>query len=192
MLSDEHENQADGKDEDISLAECFQNNILDLVKFYKSLTLKITAAGATTPCSSTILDVAHIYIKSRNGTELIVNFIDKSWRDWDLFPSKNEDCLYKNIKALFPAIPDDHLLNIRQIFDVSDSKGKKIVSENDKKVIWDFVLELIRMSVLYVHSERCWGRKAEGKMGYTKVFFKEISISKYGELFDVELNKPSS
>lgn len=179
----------EGDEEELTVVEGFQVNILDLVTFYNSLTKKITTAGAKTPCSGAIFDAAHVYVKSRNSTELITNFIEKSWRDWEHCPGRDEDTLYKNVKALFPAIPDSHLLSIRQLFDVTDSKGKKIVTQADKDSVWIFIIELIRMAIMYIHSERCWGKKPDGKIGYTKVFFKDISVSKYADLFDVGISK---
>jgi len=180
------------EDNDLTVVESFQVNLLDLITFFGSLATKINNTGAKSPCSPIILDAGNTYIKSRNPTELITNFVDKSWKDWELCPTRDEDTLFKNVKALFPAIPDANLLTIRQMFDTLDPKGKKIVTEQDKKDIWEFVIELIRMAITYVHSERCWGKKPDGKYGYTKVFFKDISLSSFAEKFDVELSKPTS
>lgn len=191
MPSEDKKNTTE-EDDDLTVVESFQVNLLDLITFFSALATKINKAGATSPCSPIILDAGNTYIKSRNPVELMTNFIDKSWKDWRLCNTRNEDILFKNVKALFPVIPDSNLLTIRQMFDVSDSKGKKIVTDQDKKDIWEFVIELIRMAIMYVHSERCWGKKPDGKYGYTKVFFKDISVSSYAETFDVELSKPTS
>jgi len=179
-------------DNDLDIVEAFQVNLLDLVTYFNSLTVKINSAGVKSPCSSDTLKFGHVYIKSRNPRELITIFITETWKNWELCSTKDEDILFKNVKALFPGIPDDNLLTVRQLFDVVDSKGKKIVTEENKEDIWGFITELIRMGIIYIHSERCWGKKSDGKLGYTKVFFKDISISKYATLFNVEISKPTS
>ena len=160
----------EGDEEELTVVEGFQVNILDLVTFYNSLTKKITTAGAKTPCSGAIFDAAHVYVKSRNSTELITTrkdpiLVQLGFELRDLSEKENKEFNQTGVRVL------------------------KIVTQADKDSVWIFIIELIRMAIMYIHSERCWGKKPDGKIGYTKVFFKDISVSKYADLFDVGISK---
>lgn len=172
-----------------TLPEGFQVNILDLVNLYISFIDKILDQGVESPCKKSFLEIAHTYVKSRDPDELITNFIEKSNKDWELCSTKDEKTLFANIKALFPGIPDGSLSSVAAIFTTRDKKGKLIVTEMDKKIVWEYVTEFIRSGILYIHKQRAWGMKPNSKMGYTKVYFSDISVKTYAEMFDVGLSK---
>lgn len=180
------------KEAETTLEEGFQVNMLDLINLFDSLVIKIEKQKVAPPCSRAILGIGHSYIKSRDPNELMTSFITKSQKSWDKYNTRDMKILFENIKALFPGIPDANLASIADIFSVKNSKGQVIVSEEEKESVWVYIGEFIRMAILYIHNQRSWGMKPDGKIGYRKVFFKGISVKTYADLFNVKIDGISS
>ena len=174
---------------ELSLEEGFQVNILDLIAVFASFAKKITDKGVKSPVYMSMFSVAETYIKSQKSDKLIYDFIESSNKSWSKYDSKDEAILFSNVKSLFPAIPQAGIDSLIAMLSIRDNKNRSIITDEDKKSIWEYVLEFIRMSVLYIHEQRCWGDKQGGGRGYTKVFFKEIKVSEYATMFKVALNR---
>src|SRR5258706_1732911 len=80
--------EEENENKELTVAEGFQVNILDLVNLCINIVSNIIKAGVEPPCSVSILRIAHDYVKARNPDQIITNFIDKSHEAWKDFDSK--------------------------------------------------------------------------------------------------------
>lgn len=192
QLSVEGEGGDEGENKELTVAEGFQVNILDLVNLCMNIVSNIIKAGVEPPCSVDILRLAHDYVKARNPDQIVTNFIDKSHEAWKDFDKKEEKMLFDNIHALFPGIPQSQLTSVTKIFTVRDKKGELVITPKDKAAIWEFVEGFIGLSIYYIHQNRVPVATEEGKFRYTKVFYKQIKVSEFAAKFKIDLAVPSS
>ena len=178
------------ENKELTVAEGFQVNILDLVNLCINIVSNIIKAGVEPPCSVDILRLAHDYIKARNPDQIVTNFIDKSHEAWKDFDKKEEKLLFDNIHALFPGIPQSQVTKVTEIFNVKDKKGELVITDKDKAAIWDFVEGFIGLSIYYIHQNREPILSENGKIKYTKVFYKQIKVSEYAAKFKIDLTVP--
>lgn len=177
----------EGNGKELTVAEGFQVNILDLLNLCINIVNNIIKAGIEPPCSVAILNIAYDYIKARDPDSIITSFIDSSSQAWDLFHTKDEKVLFSNIHALFPGIPAAQLDSVTKIFSMKDKKGQPIVTESDREAIWDFVEGFIGLSIYYIHQNRAPVPKEGGGIRYTKVFYKAIKVGEYASKFKIDL-----
>lgn len=191
QVNSENEDNEEEENKELSVAEGFQVNITDLINLCMNIVSNIIKAGVQPPCSLEILRLSHDYIKGRNPDQIVTNFIDKSFEAWKDFDKKEEKILFDNIHALFPGIPQSQLTSVTQIFTIRNRQGELIITDADKKAIWDFVEGFIGLSIYYIHQNREPVSTGNGKFKYTKVFYKHIKVSEYASKFKIDLAVPT-
>lgn len=186
--SQSKENCDSKEGEELSISNAFSSNLLDFIDMCISIIERIEKQGYELVCGSKILSFAHTFVEMQNSDRVIRSFINRSNKDWNTCVDRDEDKLLPNIKALFSGIPDQYVDSILEAFALKDSKDNFLITGEDRSNIWDYIIEFVKLAILYIHEQRYWGILPEGRQGYSKVYQKDISVKKYAKMFKVDLD----
>jgi len=186
-------NTDDNQEEELSIADGFVINLLDFINVCIDVLKRIEGQGVQLKFGSKLIVVAYDYIKAQKSEIVIRKFIDRSHANWHTCIGRKKEELMPNIKSLFLGIKEEYVDSMMEIFSIKHG-GKPVVTDEDEATMWDYIFEFIKLAILYVHEQRCWGMlppKTEGdeaKPGYSKVYQKDIKVKSTAEMFNVALD----
>jgi hypothetical protein len=170
------------------IPDAFHANVLDLIAFCKSVFKRIEESGAKLEVGSGTLNIAYTFCKSQSPESIIRGFISRSKDNWIECADKDEEKLLPNLKALFSGIPESYINSILSVIKLKNDDGVLYVTPEDRDSIWDFLNELICLSIIFIHEQRAWCILSPEKNGYSKKYEKTISVKKMAAIFKVKID----
>ena len=86
-------------------------------------------------------------IENTNEIKMISTFIETSNLYWDLFKSRDQDCLIEHVSTVFPIVPPG-LIN--SILTAKDSRGVVIISKQMHDYIWKCLEYLVMFAIDHI------------------------------------------
>lgn len=169
-------------------ADGFLFNLNLFLDLYQSIVERIKAAGEDLSVTSTLIGTAKILINNKDPNSLIRTFITKSQTQWVSCIEKDETKLLSNIRTLFGDVPASILDNTLVILTLKNRDNVLYITAEEKDEIWDFLITFVKLSIVYIHEQRCPKKREDGQIKYSVNFESSISLKKYSELYNIKLN----
>jgi hypothetical protein len=152
--------------------ERFKQRLLEFIEFTKNVIIEGNNLGVKTPVSPLIMDLSKAFIEKEDAGKIVTTFTIRSLKSWDKI--KNRDVEYiKNSGSVFEGCPPKTVEDMKLLHDVLRPDGTKLFNETIQEGIWDYFDSLVKLSVCYVHKERCPDPVTKK---YTKNFFPDMKV----------------
>jgi hypothetical protein len=86
--------------------------------------------------------------------QMINNFINFSHENWDEIYNRDEKFFDENTGRLFNAWPEEVVSMFRSLFFTKKPNGDPLITEEEKKHIWNTVQSLVKISIHHIHETR--------------------------------------
>lgn len=173
----------------------FFENLIDFGKLITEL-ITICHEKKCDVIHPAILELGIKYVENMDRIKIIENFIEYSKDVWDKIINRDETFFSdkENGKKIFVDLPNvvDH---IYVLLVTKDSDGVSIITDDDKRAIWDYADSWLKICIKYIHDKRkpklvpTDDGKYERK--YSFRYQSDIKLFKYVEYYSIELDWPS-
>lgn len=98
------------------------------------------------------LVITKIAIENMDKTSLIKMYVDNSRDKWDGVRTRNEKALKESLHMIYSKIPsiDNKFCTL---LDAKDSSGKRIISDKDLSLIWDYITALTKIAIKWCYQQ---------------------------------------
>lgn len=140
-----------------------------------------------------LLDAIKAYLLEKDIEGVIEKFVNGSINFWEQLRSHDEDFFVKNVGKVFGDLPyPDEIAEFSRLFLLTDVAGERILTEEDRDIIWEHFDAMIKICIKYIHKGRNPRLKppdsnGKSKAVYTKNFFPKIKLAEQARKWEVEL-----
>lgn len=141
-----------------------------------------------------LMDAIKAYLLDKNINDVIAKFIEGSIKFWEQLRAHDEEFFVKNVGQVFGSLPyPDEIAEFSRLFLLVDIDGERMLSSEDREIIWEHFDSMIRICIVYIHQGRKPGITKPNKENgvstpaYTKKFFPEIPIGEQARAWGVKL-----
>lgn len=170
------------------LSDGFKSNVVGLCELCVDIVKALEEKGIKSEFGSGTIKMAIVFVKMLNSRDVISTFIENSNEKWEEFSKKDDVTLTANLKTLFKGLPENCIEAILVALTNTDSDGNPLITKDNREEIWDYLTELVKISIIYIHENRVWGILPSGKNGYSKKFMSGISVKKNAAFFDMKID----
>lgn len=160
----------------------FKRVLSQLVSLTKEISEKAVLNGCVTGAENDITNFER-GISCITSRYLIENFVVASSDTWDKIATRDQSFLRNNASTLFN-LTDDKLCNLDAII------SGDYVDDEDKDMVWKFLDSMIRISINFIHEERCPGYN-NGVPEYAREYVQNLDIQNIAEKWNVKLKWPN-
>ncbi len=153
--------------------ERFKRRLIEFIEFTKSVIVEGNAAGIQTPVSPLIMDLSKAFIEKEDAGKIVTTFTIRSLKSWDKIKNRDVEYIKNAGSSVFEGVPEKSVSDFRNLHDVLRPDGTKLFNETIQEGIWDYFDSLVKLSVCYVHKERCPDPVTKK---YTKNFFPDMKV----------------
>jgi hypothetical protein len=153
--------------------ERFKRRLLEFIEFTKSVIVEGNAAGIQTPVSPLIMDLSKAFIEKEDAGKIVTTFTIRSLKSWDKIKNRDVEYIKNAGSNIFEGVPEKSVAEIKVLQDVLRPDGTRLFNETVQEGIWGYFDSLVKLSVCYVHKERCPDPVTKK---YTKNFFPDMKI----------------
>lgn len=181
-------------DKIIPPSERFKKNVLLLISLLKDIVKDCWDKGYR-KLNPIMVDIVMNFAENYDDDTLIGEYIIRTHEKWETVKHRKEDNLIHHINEIVRSIAKDkfdkYLIIIEELTSMTDSGGKKIVTQEDREAIWKVIDSLVKISINHIHKKR--GPKVKivtdgpNKPIYTVNYLQEIPLMKYVKTWSVEL-----
>jgi len=153
--------------------ERFKRRLLEFIEFTKSVIVEGNAAGIQTPVSPLIMDLSKAFIEKEDAGKIVTTFTIRSLKSWDKIKNRDVEYIKNAGSNIFEGVPEKSVADMKLLHDVLRPDGTRLFNETVQEGIWGYFDSLVKLSVCYVHKERCPDPVTKK---YTKNFFPDMKI----------------
>ena len=183
--------------------ERFKRNFITLVDICNDMVEEGETQGISS-VSSTIINIAKIFISKLEPEFLIERFVRKTYEHWDKIYEKDLDyfadlglnlfnmteqkgvdgMLEGEEKGMFGAISMDHISGFKKLLSATYNEGGsevKIFDDERVEDVWKIMHSFVKQSISYIHERRTM---VDGQ--YTKDYFSNVNVKENAEKWKVK------
>lgn len=119
-----------------------------------------------------LIKLIEAWLNTEPILDIMNTFIANSYPFWSQIKKRKEDFFVSNLEKVFEKLPyKDKLGKFSKLFTMTDEFGERILSKEDRDIIWEYMESLVRISIVYIHK----GRKPDAtiKDGKAQAIYRE-------------------
>lgn len=150
--------------------------------------------GKTVISPSLVEWVKETYVDKYNLDDMMNNFIKYTRLHWDKIYTRDENYFINDAIKIFGDIPADQVNITKVLFTSTDSQGRSILSKEDKDAIAQFIISMVKISIVHIHKCRKPVKDKDGSIKYTeqkysKGDYEVTNLHYFANKYGVDLNK---
>jgi hypothetical protein len=181
---------------DVTALDKFATNMEDFVLYLERLFENCSQhSGLSTLGAVFKLGVENL--KSYSNRENIELFIKNSEIHWNRIFHKDKGFFINNMDSMFSGTTVKNMGLFKRLLTAKTETGKRVVTTEDREIIWTFMHAFVRIALDFIHTERLPYVKVEhGQNGeiikrtpvYGKKYFNSVDLKKHYTLW--RTNRP--
>lgn len=140
---------------EIPAEERFHENVMGLTDLIYDLVDDVHKRGFQIVNPTLIIICKNILIKY-SKIKIIEAFIKYSHKYWDQIHDKDrcESYITEHAMDIFKELPMNNVNAFKELFEVKDNQGNRIITQEDRDAIRDFFVSFIKIAIDYIHVHR--------------------------------------
>ncbi len=169
--------------------EQFNKVITNFIELFTDI-ISTANKNKYTTLNSEMIKVANMALQKKmtdlGPSNNLIKFIEKTNEHWKYVAEKDEKHFATYLPEIVTDIPADYVKEFCKLL-IGTKNGKPMIPDDDKEVFFENGAELIKISLKYIYIKRN-PKKVGTKIEYQDNYFKDISLTKYSEMFKIKLN----
>lgn len=131
--------------------EKFNLTLTELLDITQEIIEELNSQKKTNIETGLLLLASGFLASFKDKTKIIEGFIKHSFNYWEKIRIKDESFFVNNCNQIFEGFMGEHAIHLNAFKELFD---KRLISTDQKNIIWDYFHSMVRISIKYVHRIR--------------------------------------